>query len=340
MNEAAEEEASPVAEEDAQRAPGNGTRLRGTIMLAAAALVMAAAAVALAANATAFERWLTGLFGPPRVELKEAYGAAGAESNASEASFDHSALDALLRQYVDADGWVDYAGLQADQARLDAYLAAVADAPFDALGRDEKLALLINAYNAFTLKLIVEHLPKKGSGTVVRSTLRAVPATVPAPFLPIGSIMDIPAAERWDAERWNVGGNVWSLNQIEHEQIRPKFVEPRIHFALVCAAVGCPPLRNEAYDPSCLDEQLAAQSEYVHRHATWFHFDSRSNVLRLTRLYDWYGDDFVQVAGSTAAFAARYSPELKQALEGDVPPKIEWLPYDWKLNDLPNKQAR
>jgi hypothetical protein len=78
----------------------------------------------------------------------------------------------------------------------------------------------------------------------------------------------------------------------------------------------------------------------VHRHGTWFQFDSRSSVLRLTRLYDWYGDDFVQVAGSTAAFAARYSPELKHALEGDVPPKIEWLPYDWKLNDLPNKQGR
>jgi hypothetical protein len=175
MNEAVEEEASLVPEEAVQRAPGGGARLRGTVMLAAAALIMAAAAVALAANATAFDRWLTGLFGPPRVELKEAYGAAEAESNASEASFDHSALDALLRQYVDADGWVDYAGLQADQARLDAYLAAVADAPFDALGRDEKLALLINAYNAFTLKLIVGHLL-------------------------IGSIMDVLAAIRLEIE--------------------------------------------------------------------------------------------------------------------------------------------
>jgi uncharacterized membrane protein YdjX (TVP38/TMEM64 family) len=315
MSEAAEEGASPSTEEEVQHAPGNGVRLRGTVMLAAVALVMVGAAVTLAANATAFERWLTGLFGPPRVELKEAYGAVGVGGDEAGASFDHSKFDALLRQYVDADGWVDYAGLQADQARLDAYLATVADAPFDAIGRDEKLALLINAYNAFTLKLIVEHLP-------------------------IGSIMDVPAAERWDAVRWNVGGNVWSLSQIEHEQIRPKFVEPRIHFALVCAAVGCPPLRTEAYDATRVDEQLAKQTEYVHGHATWFEFDARANVVRLTKLYDWYGDDFVQVAGSTAEFAARYSPELKETLEADPPPLIEWLPYDWTLNSLANKQPR
>ncbi len=311
LNEAAEEETTRVPEEDGQRGSRDRARLRGTLMLAAVALVM----VALAANATAVKRWLTGLFGPPRVELKEAYGPAGADSGEAEATFDHSALDALLHRHVDAEGWVDYTGLQADQARLDAYLASVADAPFDALGRDQKLALLINAYNACTLKLIVEHLP-------------------------LESIMDIPAAERWDAVRWNVGGNVWSLNQIEHEQIRPKFIEPRIHFAVVCAAVGCPPLRNEAYEPARLDQQLSEQTQYVHQHATWFFYDARSNVLRLTKLYDWYGDDFVQVAGSTPEFAARYSPELKQALENGVPPKIEWLPYDWKLNDLPSKQAR
>ncbi len=234
MNEAPAEEAAPVTEEHVQRDPGNGARLRGTIALAVAALVMVGAASTLVANSKGFENWLMGLFGPPRVEMKEAYAAAGAEGNEAGASFDHSTLDALLHEYVDDDGWVDYRGMKAVEPELDDYLTAVAAAPFDALGRDEKLALLINAYNAFTLKLIVEHLP-------------------------LDSIMDIAAAERWDAVRWNVGGNVWSLNQIEHEQIRPKFVEPRIHFAVVCAAVGCPPLRPEAFDPACLDEQLPSE---------------------------------------------------------------------------------
>ncbi len=301
--------ASPNVNDEDQRAEREAPRLRSTIILAAVALVMVGAAAYAHFSAATIERWLDGLFGPPGVELKEAYA-----EQAPGPAFDHSTFDLLLQQHVDADGWVDYHGLKQDEAKLDEYLTAVAAAPFDAMGRNEKLALLINGYNAFTLKLIVEHQP-------------------------IESIMDVPAAERWDAVRWNVGGQVWSLSQIEHEQIRPKFVEPRAHFALVCAAVGCPPLRNEAYDASRLEQQLGEQARYVHQHPTWFEFDARSNVVRLTKLYDWYGDDFVQVAGSTTEFAARYSPELKHALEGGSPP-IEWLPYDWKLNSLANKQSR
>jgi uncharacterized membrane protein YdjX (TVP38/TMEM64 family) len=311
MKETAEDgKASPNANDEDQRAESKAPPLRNTIILAAVALVMVGAASYAYFSAATIERWLGGMFGPPRVEMKEAYA-----ENASGPAFDHSAFDSLLHQHVDADGWIDYDGLKKDEAKLDEYLTAVAAAPFEAMGRNEKLALLLNAYNAFTLKLIVERLP-------------------------VQSIMDIPAAERWDAVRWNVGGQVWSLNQIENEQIRPKFVEPRVHFALVCAAVGCPPLRTEAYDASRLERQLGEQAQYVHRHATWFQFDARSNVLRLTKLYDWYGNDFVQVAGSTAEFTAGYSPELKQALESGSLPPIEWLPYDWKLNSLANKQSR
>jgi len=311
MKETAEDgEASPNANDEDQRAEHEAPRLRSTIILAAVALVMVGAAAYVYFSAATIERWLGGLFGPPRVELREAY-----TEGASGPDFDHSAFDSLLHQHVDADGWVDYVGVKKDVARLDEYLTVVAAAPFDAMGRNEKLVLLINAYNAFTLKLIVEHQP-------------------------IDSIMDIPAAERWDAVRWNVGGYVWSLEQIEHEQIRPKFIEPRAHFALVCAAVGCPPLRNEAYDPSRLQQQLGEQARYVHQHPTWFDFDARSNVVRLTKIYNWYGDDFVQVAGSTTEFAARYSPELKHALASGSSPPIEWLHYDWKLNSLANKQSR
>jgi uncharacterized membrane protein YdjX (TVP38/TMEM64 family) len=311
MKETAEAgKASPNANDEDRRAETEAPHLRNTIVLAVVALVMVGAAAYAYFSAATFERWLASLFGPPRVEMKEAYA-----ENASGPAFDHSTFDSLLHQHVNADGWIDYDGLKKDETKLDDYVTAVAAAPFDAMGRNEKLALLINAYNAFTLKLIVEHQP-------------------------IESIMDIPAAERWDAVRWNVGGQVWSLSQIEHEQIRPKFIEPRVHFALVCAAVGCPPLRNETYDASRLDQQLGEQARYVHQHAIWFEFDTQSNVVRLTKLYDWYGDDFVQVAGSTTEFGARYSPELKQALASGSLPPIEWLPYDWKLNSLANKQSR
>jgi hypothetical protein len=175
--------------------------------------------------------------------------------------------------------------------------------------------LLINGYNAATLKLIVEHMP-------------------------IASIVDIPDAQRWDDQRWTIGGNTWSLNQIEHEQIRPKFAEPRIHFALVCAAVGCPPLRNEAYEASQIDSQLEQQSQYVHDHATWFRFDSDSDTLALTKLYSWYEGDFKQAAGSVEQFAARYVPKLRDALKDGMPPNAKWLPYDWSLNSQANKQPR
>ncbi len=227
--------ASPDANDEDQRAESEAPPLRNTILLAVAALVIIVSAAYVYANSMTIEQWLGGMFRPPRVELKEAYA-----ENASSPAFDHSPFDLLLQQHVDADGWIDYNGLKQDEVRQDEYLAAVSAAPLDAMGRNEKLALLINAYNAFTLKLIVEHQP-------------------------IESIMDIPAAEHWDAVRWNLGGQVWSLNQIEHEQIRPKFVEPRVHFALVCVAVGCPPLRNEAYDPSPGLRATSASSGWIGR---------------------------------------------------------------------------
>ena len=138
--------------------------------------------------------------------------------------------------------------------------------------------------------------------------------------------------------RWQVGSHRWSLSQIENEQIRPKFKEPRIHFALVCAAVGCPKLRSEAYQADRLDQQLEDQTRYGHsaEKARWFRFEADTSIVHLTRLYLWYGSDFRQVAGLVPSFAARYSPELKMALDTGSKPKIEWLPYDWPLNSKEN----
>ena len=244
-------------------------------------------------------------FGPPKVVLTEKYKQEG------EAEFDHSAFDALIKAHVDGDGWVDYAGFQRDQAKLDAYIETIKTAEIDELGRDDRLAFLINSYNAFTIKLITEHYP-------------------------IDSIKDIPEGDRWDGVRWNLAGTVVSLNQIEHEYVRPNFKEPRIHFSLVCGAIGCPPLRNEAFDGETLEEQLASQSTYVHNHATWFQYDEARNVVSLTKLYKWYGDDFVQVSGSIFDFIREHSDKLA----GVENPQIAWLDYDWNLNDVSNRAAR
>jgi len=283
---------------DARSAPHRGGSNARRLALPAFAIFMIVATILACTQQTA----LRNLFGPPTAALHEAYA-----DEPAATSFDHSVFDRLLRMHVAQGGWVEYAELQKDARSLDLYIESLASAPFNELGRDGKLALLINAYNAFTLRLILDHYPVK-------------------------SIKDIPADKRWDDKRWNVAGNVWSLNQIEHEQIRPKFREPRIHFALVCAAIGCPPLRAEAYSASRLEEQLADQTRYVHTHDRWFQYKRGAEVVQLTKLYDWYGGDFAQVAESVLAYAATHSDELKEMRKKGQPPRIEWLSYDWSLN--------
>lgn len=280
------------------------------IVAAGVAVVILALAVWATIRQDRVRKSIESLLGmPPTVTAVEAY-----EQRPEGPTFDHSTFDDLLQRHVDADGRIDYRGMREDAAELDRYLEQLADAPFEELGRNEKLALRINAYNAFTLRLILDHQP-------------------------LDSIRDFPADHRWDAERWQVGGHTWSLNQIEHEQIRPKFREPRIHFALVCAAVGCPPLRNEAYTGARLEEQLADQTRYVHSHPRWFRFDPDRNVVHLTKLYDWYGSDFTQQqAPSVLDYAARYAPELRQALEAGRNPDVQWLEYDWTLDSRQNKK--
>lgn len=242
------------------------------------------------------------LFGPPAVQLEEAYGA-----GSPGASFDHAAFDRVLQARVDADGYVDYRGLAADPADLDTYLAQLAAADLQPLGRDQRLALLINAYNAFTLKLILDHLP-------------------------LQSIRDIPDAERWDAQRWQLGGATVSLSALEHDELRAKFREPRIHFAINCASIGCPPLRRRAYTGAAIDAELQEQSLAVHRDRRWFRLDAARNGVGLTRIYQWYAGDFEQVAGTVTAYAARFVPELAKALEAGQSPTVVWLAYDWSLN--------
>ncbi len=108
----------------------------------------------------------------------------------------------------------------------------------------------------------------------------------------------------------------------------------------MCAAVGCPILRTEPYAADRIDEQLEQATRYAHSHDSWFRFESEKNVVHLTSLYKWYGGDFEQTAGSVEQFAARYSPDLKAALDADKKPSIQWIEYDWSLNSAANKDKR
>lgn len=286
-------------------APGGSKApsVRVTLSLVAAALILAAGAAFVSIRPSE----IAGLFGPPTVEMREAY-----SPRADGPTFDHTLFDEFLGAHVDGAGWVDYEALARDQAKLDTYLGEIAKAPFHALGRDEKLALLVNAYNAFTLRLILDHRP-------------------------IESIRDIPADERWKGRSFELGGHRWSLSEIENDLLRRNFREPRIHFAVNCASIGCPPLWNHAYSGAKIGAELEAQTRRVHARSRWFRFDRNSGVAQLTRIYDWYHGDFVQAAGSPLGFAARYSTSLRDAIHAGERIRIEWLPYDWTLNDVANR---
>lgn len=255
------------------------------------------AALALAASGCqTLERW----FGPEQVEIGEAY-----REQTEGPSFDHGKLDAVLKAVVRDDGRVFYDRLAKDTAILDAYITELAAADFAALARDEKLALLINAYNAFTLKLIAE-------------------------FWPVASIQDIPDDKRWKHARWVIGGlGTVSLDAIEHEYLRVKFAEPRIHFAVNCASEGCPPLRQFAYTGPQIESQLQDSAVRAHHDARWLQLEA--DAVKLTRLYLWFRGDFAQKAGSPVKFAAQFNEALAARLaKGDL--DVEIMEYDWAIN--------
>ncbi len=253
---------------------------------------------------------------------------AAMRGSAQEASFDHSGWDGVLKaNVVSADGGaatrVDYVGMAKAQPALDAYLAGIAElsrAEFDALPLNEQLALLINLYNAATVALIVEQ-----------------PADIES-IRDIGSFF----TSAWEMARVDLFGELVTLDHIEHELIRGsgRYQEPRIHFAVNCAAIGCPALRAEAYTGARLEQQLDDATRRFLADRSRNTFDGRR--LRLSSIFKWYREDFESGWGgsdSLGQFAARYAAELglseaqaRTLAAGEM--GIRFLSYDWSLNGL------
>lgn len=229
---------------------------------------------------------------------------------ASSASFDHELYDKLLKAHV-ADGLVDYKALKED-ARLDQYLAQLNEADLDSLkSRDEKVAFWTNAYNAYTLKLITHHYP-------------------------VASIMDIKKSGYPDAWKFpwaKIGGKTYTLDQVENEIIRPRWPDPRIHYALVCAAQSCPQLRNEAYIADRLDEQFNDQAKWfmIHRNS----FDLRTRTAKLSKVYEWYAVDFGDNQADMLRTLIPHVPqELAQSFKKNAKKwNVEFVEWDWNLNE-------
>lgn len=232
-----------------------------------------------------------------------------------EPSFDHSAFDSLLRSHV-VRGMVDYDAFKA-APQLGAYLTSLARADLSGLPEGERLALYINAYNAYTIHLI--------NVKNERDSIRNIDKT-----------LGLKLTGPWKEPFAVVAGRTLSLDDIEHGIIRKQFREPRIHFALVCAAVSCPPLRSEAYTGAKLDAQLTDQAEaFLLRSPRKNRVDAKSGTLYLSRIFDYYKEDFGTTDAAIARYVARFYPEgpEKQLLVSGKA-KLVSTDYDWTLNSL------
>ncbi|MEW6338548.1 MAG: DUF547 domain-containing protein [Acidobacteriota bacterium] len=228
----------------------------------------------------------------------------------------------VLRRVVTAEGRVRYAALRAEPAPLDAHLANVAAVPaaaLEAASEPDRIAFLINAYNAITLKTVAENDPIRPRGL---AALR----------FPANSIRQIPDA--WSDRRWTVAGRTVSLDDIEHRTLRVRFSEPRIHAALVCAALGCPPLRTEPYDGARLAEQLDDQARRYLASPAGLQLRDGGRTVAVSAIFTWFAADFDSVGG-VRAFLARHAPDAARAALADAGTRIAFLDYDWSLNEAP-----
>lgn len=212
-------------------------------------------------------------------------------------AFSHATFDALLKKYVSASGTVNYAGLKTQRAVLDRYIATFkAQGIVSSWSRNEKLAYYINAYNAYTIQLILNNYPTT-------------------------SIMKINDGKAWDLQVVNLGGKVMSLNHLENKIIRPVFKEPRIHFAVNCAAVSCPKLMNGAFLPSQLNSQLDRQTKAFINNTK--ENQVSANTVKISQIFEWYAVDF----GEIKTYINKYA-----TTKAGANATVTYNTYKWELN--------
>lgn len=223
-------------------------------------------------------------------------------------AFDHThgKFTALLQKHVASEG-VRYGAFKEDHAELKSYLsdlAGVSDAKFKAWEPNQRLSYLINLYNAATVDLVLDHYP-------VRSFKDEIGGK------------DGP----WKLKFVKALGSTYTLDEVEHQLIRENFAEPRIHFAVNCASVGCPPLRKEAFRPDVLGQQLEEQTKLFLANKDNNRITKKA--IKLSPIFDWFASDFVNKSGSVKAFIDPYFP--KESLTKDRRP-IEYTNYSWDIN--------
>jgi hypothetical protein len=219
---------------------------------------------------------------------------------------DNSVYAELLKKYV-KEGVVEYQGFKNEESKLDQYLKVLEKTDSSRLSRNEQFAFYINAYNAWTIKLILSGYPGVKS------------------IKELGSIFKSP----WKKKLAQIDGDMVTLDHIEHGILRPKYKDPRVHFAINCASKGCPPLRSEPYRGDVLDRQLDEM-------ARAFINDPKQNrlegkTLYVSRIFKWFEEDF---GNDVVGFFLDYAQgDLKKAVESRREEiEVSYLSYDWSLN--------
>lgn len=235
----------------------------------------------------------------------------------------YSNFAAVLQEHVQGE-LIDYASLAAHRDRLDQFIAELAGLPgieYVKMNRNQQMALWINAYNGITLRSIIDRYPVK-------------------------SIKDIDGV--WKKKEWDVAGRTITLNGIEHDILRPQFQDPRVHFALNCASIGCPPLPGKVFLASELEQQLdrAAAAFVANPARTWL--DTDKAEIHTSELFTWFGEDFIAQFQSTEndlhlspvdnavmGLLRRYAGEESSGRLDSVKNwSLVYESWDWSLNDV------
>ena len=224
-------------------------------------------------------------------------------------SFSHDLFDQVLQEHVDKEERVHYAKLKANPEKLERYLDLLTVAEPTKLSYNAQLAFWVNAYNALVIKGVIDHYPT----TSVRKI-------------------------KWFNGffyrlKFQVAGETYTLNQIEHDIIRTEFVDPRVHFVLVCASSSCPPIENSAFSAEDIEERLETATFNFIQDPENLRLDRTKHRVYLSKIFKWYKTDFNEGYDGVADFLADYLPaeDTDFVLAEDV--KFHYLDYDWTLND-------
>lgn len=227
---------------------------------------------------------------------------------AAEPAVDNRLYAELLKKYVIA-GKVNYAGFKKEEAKLDRYLKVLENIDPAGLPRNEQFAFYTNAYNAWTIKLILSGYPDITS------------------IKDLGSLLKSP----WKKKIVRIAGEVISLDHVEHEILRPRYGDPRVHFAINCAAKSCPPLRPEPFSGAILDQQLDDSTRSFINDPESYRLED--NELYVSRIFKWFSEDFND---DVFGFFLKYANgNLRKELEAKSErTTVKYLQYDWSLNEM------